>query len=236
MYCLCRYVLKNRTSPKIDQYFLLLIWYWVPSICLILINTSVICLDQGPLGTTWSVRPPQLTHVLSTVLWSTFPHHDESSKSTLFIWLCSWEYGGNWGLGSEFEFIPITTRHTAVFLAGHLACVPVCTYQYTSPAAAWRGCWKPGQSPQVGLALGSGMWSLHKIWESPYTDVFPTQFKVGNSFHCHCISGYHKAAVICTCHDSSAAVLPQIVTITLLEFRWVANEMHTQFEFTWKTV
>ena len=31
----------------------------------------------------------------------------------------------------------------------------------------WGGCWKPGQSPQVGLALGSSMWSLHKIWESP---------------------------------------------------------------------
>ena len=38
-----------------------------------------------------------------------------------------------------FEFIPITIRHTTVFLAGHLARVPVCTYQYTSPAAAWRG-------------------------------------------------------------------------------------------------
>ena len=39
----------------------------------------------------------------------------------------------------EFEFIPITHRHTAVFLAGHLVFVPVCTYQYTSPAAAWMG-------------------------------------------------------------------------------------------------
>ena len=48
--------------------------------------------------------------------------------------------------------------------------LPVCLYVHTSILAGqlpgWR-CWKPGQSPQVGLALGSGMWSLHKYWESP---------------------------------------------------------------------
>ena len=48
--------------------------------------------------------------------------------------------------------------------------LPVCLCVHTSIVARQlpgEGCWKPGQSPQVGLALGSGMWSLHKIWESP---------------------------------------------------------------------
>ena len=141
MYCLCRYVLWNRTSPIKDRLIFLLVWYWVPSICLILINTSVICLDQGPLvrGTTWSVRPPQLTHVLS--MFSTLKYFP-TSRRIFQIHFFSFDFVlGNivetevW----EFEFIPITHRHTAVFLAGHLVYVPMCTYQYTSPAAAWMG-------------------------------------------------------------------------------------------------
>ena len=62
---------ETELAQKQLIFFSLLVWYWVPSICLILITASVVCLNQGPLvrGTTRPVRPPQLTHVLSTVTY-----------------------------------------------------------------------------------------------------------------------------------------------------------------------
>ena len=168
MYCLCRYVLWNRTSPIKDRLIFLLVWYWVPSICLILINTSVICLDQGPLvrGTTWPVRPPQLTHVLS--MFSTLKYFPTSRRIfqihffLLILFLGIW-----WKLRSgNLSLFPLHTGTQQCSLPGILS---VCLCVHTSLLARQLpglGCWKPGQSPQVGLALGSGMWSLHKYWET----------------------------------------------------------------------
>ena len=66
-----------------------------------------------------------------------------------------------------FKLFPLQPGTQQCSLPGIL---PVCLCVHTSILArqlpGW-GCWKPGQSPQVGLALGSGMWSLHKFWESP---------------------------------------------------------------------
>ena len=168
MYCLCRYVLRNRTSPKTDQYFYFWVWYWVPSICLILINTSVICLDQGPFGER-NYLASKTTWVDTCSLNSTLKYFPTSGRIfqihsfLLILFLGIWRKLRS-GYLSLFPLQP-GTQHCS--LSGIL---PVCLCVHTSIVARQlpgEGCWKPGQSPQVGLALGSGMWSLHTIWESP---------------------------------------------------------------------